>query len=250
MYSTQWSMNELATRQFLFKLNANGAIFTMLIILQILATVFISGAFTSTYTNDWGEPISFDFTSITNDSQVGLTLFWAFIVGFLLTSAAQRNESFSFVTNRLTFQLANFYFFCTAALLGGVTTVLLGSVMKIVAMFQDNMIIETSGLLSSPLDFFSRIFAMTAYTLLLMLVGYTLGSLIQWSKLFVALFGVMWYAFTQSTFGIADNENSGLLYFFHGETSILLFTLKIVGAIAVLFAISFFVTNRLEVRNP
>lgn len=250
MFSTQWSVNELAKRQFLFKLNANGAIFTMLIVLQIIATIFISGAFTSTFTNDWGEPISFNFTSISNDGQVGLTLFWAFIVGFLLTSAAQRNESFSFVTNRLTFQLANFYFFCTAALLGGVTTVLLGSVMKIIAMLSDNMIIETTGLLSSPMDFFSRIFVMTAYTLLLMLIGYTLGSLIQWSKLFIALFGVIWYAFTQSTFAVADNENSGLLYFFYGETSTLLFTLKIVGTIAVLFAISLFVTNRLEVRNP
>lgn len=250
MFSTQWSVNELAKRQFLFKLNANGAIFMLLIVLQIIATVFISGAFTSTSMNDWGESISFNFTSISNDGQVGLTLFWAFIVGFLLTSSAQRNESFSFVTNRLTFQLANFYFFCTAALLGGVTTVLLGSVMKIIALLSDNIIIETTGLLTSPLDFFSRIFVMTAYTLLLMLVGYTLGSLIQWSKLFIALFGVIWYAFTQNMFGISGDENSGLLYFFHGETSILLFTLKIVVSIAILFAISFFVTNRLEVRNP
>lgn len=250
MYSTQWSVNELAKRQYMFKLNANGAIFTVLIVLQIIATIFMSGASTSTSMDDWGEPISFSFNSITNDGQVGLTLFWAFIVGFLLTSAAQRNESFSFVTNRLTFQLANFYFFCTAALLGGVTTVLLGSVMKIVAMSQDNVIVETTGLLSSPSDFFSRILVMTAYTLLLMLVGYTLGSLIQWSKLFIALFGVIWYGFTQSTFAVADNENSGLLYFFYGETSVLLFLLKIIGTIAVLFAISFFATNRLEVRNP
>ena len=250
MFSTQWSVNELAKRQFLFKLNANGAIFTLLIVLQIIATVFISGAFTSTSMNDWGESISFNFTSISNDGQVGLTLFWAFIVGFLLTSAAQRNESFSFVTNRLTFQLANFYFFCAAALLGGVTTVLLGSVMKIIALFSDNIIIETTGLLTSPLDFFSRIFAMTAYTLLLMLVGYTLGSLIQWSKLFIALFGVIWYAFTQNMFGVLGDENSGLLYFFYGETSTLLFTLKVVASITVLFTISFFATNRLEVRNP
>ena len=172
------------------------------------------------------------------------------IVGFLLTSAAQRNESFSFVTNRLTFQLANFYFFCAGALLAGVTTVLLGSVMKIIALQSTNSIIETTGLLTSPLDFLSRIFAMTAYTLLLMLLGYTLGTLVQWSKLFIALFGVIWYAFSQNVFGVADNETNGLLYFYHGETSILLFALKMAGTIAVLFAISFFVTNRLEVRNP
>lgn len=250
MFSTQWSVNELAKRQFIFKMNANGAIFTLLIVLQIIATVFISGAFASSPENDWGESISFNFTSISNDGQVGLTLFWAFIVGFLLTSAAQRNESFSFVTNRLTFQLANFYFFCAGALLAGVTTVLLGSVMKIIALQSTNSIIETTGLLTSPLDFLSRIFAMTAYTLLLMLLGYTLGTLVQWSKLFIALFGVIWYAFSQNVFGVADNETNGLLYFYHGETSILLFALKMAGTIAVLFAISFFVTNRLEVRNP
>ena len=248
MFSTQWTIRELAKRQFFFKLNANGSIFTMLIVLQIIATIFISGSFTST--SDWEESISFNFTSISNDGQLGLTLFWAFIVGFLLTSAAQRNESFSFVTNRLTLQLANFYFLCTAALLGGVTTVLLGSVMKIVAMFSDNMIIETTGLLASPVDFLSRIFVMTAYTLLVMLVGYALGSLIQLSKLFIALFAVIWYVFNQSSFGVMENEESRLLYFFYGETSVLLFTLKVLISIAILFGISFFATNRLEVRNP
>ncbi|MGE7546267.1 hypothetical protein [Sporosarcina newyorkensis] len=248
MFSTQWSVHELAKRQFLFKFNANGPIFTMLIVLQIISTVFLSGASTSTSSYEDGDTLlSFNYANVSNDGQVGLTLFWAFIVGFLLTSAAQRNESFAFVTNRLTFQLANFYFFCMAALFGGVTTVLLGSVMKIVAIFNDNAIIETSGLFSAPLDFFSQIIAMTAYTLLLMLVGYTLGTFIQFSKLFIALFALIWIAFTQISFG---SDSNGLLNFFYGETSILLFILKVLIAIALLFGVSFWVTNRLEVRNP
>ncbi|ARK24802.1 hypothetical protein SporoP37_09080 [Sporosarcina sp. P37] len=249
MFSTQWSVNELAKRQYVFKLSANGAVFTTLIVLQIIGTVFISGA-SSTSMSDWGEPISFNFTSISNDGQVGLTLFWALIVGFLLTSAAQRNESFSFVTNRLTFQLANFYFICTAALFGGVTTVLLGSVMKIVALFGDNVIIETAGLLSSPLDYFSRILVMTAYTLLLLMTGYLLGTLIQFSKLFIALFGLVWFVYITFGFRVSVGEGDSLLYFYYGETSILLFILKVAVSVAVLFGISFFVTNRLEVRNP
>ncbi|PIC77307.1 hypothetical protein CSV74_06585 [Sporosarcina sp. P19] len=249
MFTTQWSVNELAKRQYLFKLSTNGAVFTTLIVLQIIGTIFISGA-GSTFMNDWGEGITFNFTSISNDAQVGLTLFWALIVGFLLTSAAQRNESFSFVTNRLTFQLANFYFICTAALLGGVTTVLLGSVMKIVALFGDNIIIETTGLLTSPLDFFSRILVMTAYTLLLMMIGYLLGTLIQFSKLFIVLFGLIWFMYFTFGINLSVGEGESLLYFYYGETSILLFILKVVVSVSVLFGISFFVTNRLEVRNP
>ncbi|MDV6379159.1 hypothetical protein ORD22_13135 [Sporosarcina sp. GW1-11] len=253
MFSTQWSVNELAKRQFLFKLNGNGSIFSVLIVLQIIGTVLMGGSATSTSTSTYTEEtniLSFNFSAISNDGQVGLTLFWAFIIGFVLTSPAQRNESFTFVTNRLTFQLANFYFFCTAALFGGVTTVLLGSVMKIFAMFNVNTVMQTNGLLSSPLDFFSQIFVMTAYTLLLMLVGYTLGSFIQFSKLFIMLFALVYIVFTQTTFFTIGGKNIDLLHFFYGETSILLFTLKILLAVAVLFGASFWVTNRLEVRNP
>ncbi|PIC63980.1 hypothetical protein CSV79_09325 [Sporosarcina sp. P13] len=251
MFSTQWSVNELAKRQYLLKLNGNGSIFSVLIVLQIIGTVLMGGSATSTssYSDDTNV-LSFNFSTISNDGQVGLTLFWAFIIGFVLTSAAQRNESFTFVTNRLTFQLANFYFFCTAALFGGVTTVLLGSVMKIIAMFNVDTVMETNGLLSSPLDFFSQIFVMTAYTLLLMLVGYTLGSLIQFSKLFIMLFALIWIAFTQTAFFTESDHNVDLLYFFYGETSILLFTLKVLLAVALLFGASFWVTNSLEVRNP
>lgn len=250
MFSTQWSVNELAKRQFLFKLSGNGPIFSLLIVLQIISTVFMAGSATSTSTYmDEGNVLSFNFSTISNDGQVGLTMFWAFIIGFILTSAAQRNESFTFVTNRLTFQLANFYFFCAAALFGGVTTVLLGSVMKIIAMFHVNTVMETNSLLSSPVDFFLQIFVMTAYTLLLMLAGYTLGSFIQYSKLFIMLFALVYITFTQYTFFSIGDGSDSVLHFFYGETSILLFTLKILLAVAVLFATSFWVTNRLEVRN-
>ncbi|WP_301109146.1 hypothetical protein [Sporosarcina sp.] len=249
MFSTQWSVHEIAKRQFLFKINANAPIFTMLIVLQIIATVFMGGASTSGY-ESWDDPFSFTYTTVSNDGQIGLTMFWALIVGFLLTSAAQRNESFAFVTNRLTYQLANFYFFCTAALLGGVTTVMLGSVMKIITLVVSKGVIETAGLFSAPGDFFAQIFVMTAYTLLLMLVGYTIGIFIQLSRLFIMLFALIWMAFTQFSFFMLSADDGGLLHFFYGETSILLFTIKVLVAAAALFGISFWVTNRLEVRNP
>lgn len=249
MFSTQWSVHELAKRQFLFKLNANGPAFSMLIVLQIIATVFLGGA--STSTSDYGsEPFSLSYTTVSNDGQVGLTLFWALIVGFLLTSAAQRNESFVFVTNRLTFQLANFYFFCTAALLGGVTTVMLGSVMKIITLAGGNAVIETAGLFSAPLEFFLQIFVMASYTLLLMLVGYTLGTFVQYSRIFIMLFALMWIGFMQFSFFMLGTDTDSLLQFYYAEPSVWLFALKVLLSAAALFGISFWVTNRLEVRNP
>ncbi|AXI00584.1 hypothetical protein DV702_13150 [Sporosarcina sp. PTS2304] len=251
MFSTQWSANEIAMRQFLLKLNGNIAIFTVLIALQIISTVFLSGASTSTSSYlDGQNPLSFDFNTISNDGQVGLMLFWSIIIGFYLTSAAQRNESFTFVANRLTFQLANFYFFCAAALFGGVTTILLSSVMKIIAMLQVNTIMQADGILSAPLDFLSQVFVLSAYSLLFMLIAYTVGSLVQWNKAFILLLALLWIAFTQTTFFSTGDSSKGVLYFFYGETSILLFTLKVLLAVAILFGSSFWVTNRLEVRNP
>lgn len=250
MFSTQWSVSELAKRQFLFKLHANGAIFTLLIVLQIISTVFIGGATTSSTAYDDGMgPLLFNYSTISNDGQIGLTLFWALIIGFLLTSAAQRNESFAFVTNRLTFQLANFYFLCTAALFGAVTSVSLGATMKILTMLGGGFVMETTAFAFSPLHFSTQIFVMTAYSLLLMLISYTLGSLIQFNRLFILLFAVIWGVFTQTPFLIVGENGDGLLNFFFQETSIILFALKVLVTSAALFGISFWVTNRLEVRN-
>lgn len=250
MFSTRWSAAEWAKRQYLFKMNANASMFTILIVLQIIGTIFISGAsVTSTHSSEDYIPITFNFTTVSYDGQIGMTLFWAFVVGFLLTSAAQRNESFVFVTNRLTFQLANFYFICTAAVIGSITTVLLGSVMKIIILLSGNAIVETSGIFASLADFFSRIIAMTGYTLLILLFGYLAGTLIQWSKWFIVLFAALWFGVPGRGIFVDSEYGFSLLSFFFNETSVTLFILKVIFAAALLFGISFFVTNRLEVRQ-
>lgn len=250
MFSTRWSAAEWAKQQYLFKMNANASMFTILIVLQIIGTIFISGAsVTSTHSSEDYIPITFNFTTVSYDGQIGMTLFWAFVVGFLLTSAAQRNESFVFVTNRLTFQLANFYFICTAAVIGSITTVLLGSVMKIIILLSGNAIVETSGLFASPSDFFSRVAAMTGYTLLVLLLGYLAGTLIQWSKWFIVLFAALWFGMPSSAILVGGEYGFTPLSFFFNETSLILFILKVILASVLLFGISFFVTNRLEVRQ-
>lgn len=250
MFSTQWSAAEWAKRQYLFKMNANITMFTILIVLQVIATVFIGGASTSsTFGSDDSPAFAVHLATVSYEGQAGMTMFWAFVVGFLLTSAAQRNESFVFVSNRWTFQLANLYFICTAALFGGVTTILLGSVMKIIALVNGNAIVETSGLLASPYDFFSRIVAMTGYTLLLLLLGYLIGTLIQWNRLFVGLFAVLWVMMLMTNYSIAIDGQGGLIDFFYSETSMLLFAVKVLAAGAVLFFASFLVANRLEVKQ-
>src|SRR6185312_6114284 len=103
----------------------------------------------------------------------------------------------------------------------------------------DQVIIETSGLLTSPGDFFSRFLVMTAYTLLVLVISYTVGMLIQLSRLFIMLFAALFFIFDMSSTGVID-----LLGFINGEQSAVLFIVKIGLIVAAFFFLSVWSTNR------
>lgn len=253
MSLNETSIFDIAKRQFYFKLHANASVFTVLFILQIISTIFLLGSGSSGNFNHSNDSISLTWSSFSNDGIVGLTLFWAIVVGFLCTSTAQRNESFAFVSNRFTYHLANLYFLCFAAIIGGVTTVLLGSATKLYALLRyDHVIIATSGLLNAPGDFFSRFLVMTAYTLLVSILCYTVGMLIQLSRLFIMLLAALFIGlrlFIGLNLSSLSTEKIDLVGFITDEQSTILFIVKIVLIVAALFFFSVWSTNRIEVRK-
>ena len=249
MYLTEPTLFDVVKRQTIFKFNTNSTALLTLLFLQI------AGLFMGSLGN--GHSFSYDGHSkiskilLTNDNSIGLTLLWAFIMGFLLTSTARRNESFVFVTNRISNHLSTFAFMLTAAIIGGFTAVLSGSAIKLFAFLRyGKVVIDTPGLVASPTDFFARIATAIAYTLLFLLISYTIGSLVQRSKLLIVVFIFGWFAFSTK---ISDWNGpkyfTDIIMFFGGEHSLLLFLIKISGAVLALFAVSVVVTNRLEVRN-
>jgi len=228
-------------------MNTNASAFTKLIILQ-LACLFISN---SRQTSPGYNTINLFEQLFSNTAIVVATWLWAFFLGLLLTSTTQRNESFTFVTNRFSYHGANFLFMLTASIIGGLTAVLMSSVLKLYALLQfDNIIISSQGLFTTPADFFLQLATAIAYTMLFFIISYTIGMFIQRNKIFLLLFIVGWIALaiidgSPSSFPISQH----IFAFFWNEHSIILFFVKICGTVLGLFAISIAITNRLEVKR-
>lgn len=251
MYLHETNANNIAMKQFRFILRTNISIFTILFILQIISSIFMLGSWSSSSISHSYDTISVSWNTFSNDGIVGLTLFWAMVVGILLTASTQRDQAFTFVTNRWTYHLGNLYFFCFAAMIGGASTILLSSVPKVYGLLRyDSLILETTGLLSSPMDFISRFIVMTMYTFLVLIVGYTIGMFIQLNRLFIvviaSLFILINFVLGYGAYYINDRN---WFAFFTEETSLLLFIMKMLSVASILFLATAWATNRLEVRK-
>ena len=248
MYLTEPKFVDIVRQQFQFKMNTNASAFTKLILLQ-LVFLFMNHSYGTSLGNN---TIQIFEQSFSNTSIVGATWLWAFFLGFLLTSAAQRNGSFTFVTNRLSYHVANFLFMLTASIIGGLTAVLMGSVLKLYALlrFEDIIISSQQGLFAAPADFFIQLATAIAYTMLFFMLSYTIGMFIQLNKIFLILFILGWIilAMIDSTWAGFPLLQHIFEFFWH-EHSITIFLLKVSGTVLGLFAISVGFTNHLEVKR-
>ena len=138
-----------------------------------------------------------------------------------------------------------------ASIVAGISVALASSTIKLLGfLIHGEMVVYSSTLIQSPSDFLVRILTAIAYVLLLFMIGYSIGSLVQLNKIFIALFVLAWILLNSM-----NGNWNGMEYvmviidFFGAERSILLFSLKFSGTILSLFMFSMLVTNRLEVRN-
>ncbi|KXH87275.1 hypothetical protein [Sporosarcina sp. HYO08] len=251
MYLHEPKLFDVVKRQFIYKMSANATPFTMLVILQIISLVLLSGSMGSPDPFYDHNNIAYTINAFSNDGILGLTWFWAAVFGFLLTSLAQRDEAFSFVTNRLSHHLANFFVMLSAALFGGLSAVLSGSIIKLYAFLRyGEVIMETTGLLTAPMDFILRLVTAVLYTLLFLVIAYTIGTFIQVNRFFIFLFGALWMLLIRSISSSHGESFTGkIFHFFAGETSTSLFILKMIMTVVVLCTISITISNRLEVRK-
>lgn len=249
MYLSEPTLLDTVKKQYHFKLNAHSTALITFMLLQIGA-LFLS--FTNNkYTIEYASFSNVSTIHLSNDLNVILAIIWAFFLGIMLTTVVRRNEAFSFVTTRLSNHLANFLFMLTASLFAGIIATLTGPLLKLFGfLFYKEMILYTPSIVEAPIDFSLRIITATAYVLLFFLIGYTISSLIQLNKLFLIGFVILFIAFSSSTESWNGAQYfADLFMFFAEEQSLPFFILKISGAVLGLFAISTFITNRLEVRN-
>ena len=250
MYLNKPTLADIVKKQFHFKLNANAATFSTFVLLQIGAIVMALIGSTHSFYYSSDDSVVLVIT-LSNDMSVGLAMAWAFFLGIMLTTRIKQSESFSFVSTRLSNHLSNFLFMLFASLIAGVSVVLAGSAIRLLGfLIHGEMVVHSSSLVESPSNFILQILTAIAYVLLFFLIGYSISSFVQLSKLFIALFVLIWILLSTINGNWDGTEYAmTLIQFFGYERSILLFILKVCGTVLSLFAISTFITNRLEVRN-
>jgi hypothetical protein len=250
MYLNEPTLNDIVKKQFRFKLNANAASFSTFVLLQAGAIILaIIGNSYRFFFNSDDSMVS--IVMLSNDTNIGIAMVWAFVLGIMLTTRNKQSESFSFVSTRLSNHLSNFVFMLFASLVAGGCAVLSSSAIKLFGfLIHGEMVVHSSSIADNPNNIFLQLITAFAYVLLLFLIGYSISSLIQVNKFFIALFALVWILFTSMNGDWNGPEYAfAILKFFGSERSVFLFILKFSATILGLFAISTLITNRLEVRN-
>ena len=243
MYLTEVNTIDVIKKQLKFKLYANSGAFTSLMITQFIALLFsLAGVGSMGAGSDW---YSISVKQYSADIIIAFTIIWGFITATIITTKAYRYDDFTFVSNRLTSNLSNVLFIILASGIGGVSAMLLGGLLKVIVYFwfgADQLINATS----SVSDLIIGLFVSFLYVLLFSAIGYFIGTLCQLHRLVVFFIPILFFGslfLGGSIIGIDQ-----LAAFFFVERSLLLFTVKAMITVAILFGSSVIMSKRLEVR--
>lgn len=238
-------MDDTIKKLYLFKLNSYSGVFTTLIFLQIISIIL---AFNS------GEmSVGFDIFEVkinyySASSVFVLTMLWGFITAFLLTTKGYRHADFMFVTNRLTSHLANGLFLLTMSFLGSLTASLSPFLIRVIIfIYQDEGHITEDFLMSAQAhEFIIGFAAAFLYLLVFSVLGYLFGMLIQSNKALQVIILVVFLG------GLMINSGEqgmiiSIINFFMMESSFVLFTLKMIVSILMIYLSTILLTNKMEV---
>jgi len=248
MSLTKVRLWDVVKQQYRYKLKGYIQVFMSMVVLQVLALIFSLNGVGNAGAS--GGLLNVNTSYFSADFVLAFTMLWGFITAILITTKAYSNDDFIFVTNRLSSHLSNVLFLVTASILGGLTTILSTFLLKVIVfLFKSDVYLASSADLAAPMTLLVGVSSASLYILLLCSLGYLVGTLIQWSKLFAVLLPAVFVG------GLLLNALSGeagilaVLYaFFMTESSFPLFFLKVVCTSVVLFWGAFGLSNRLEVR--
>ncbi|CAG9607750.1 hypothetical protein [Pseudoneobacillus rhizosphaerae] len=246
MSLTSANMNVVVKRQYLFKLKANIDAFSSLIGIQVIALLFslggmgMSGSSSSYFT--------LTVRSYSADVVLAFTMIWGLVTAITITTRPYRNFDFTFVTNRLTSNLSNVLFLVTASLLGGVTSILSGYLVRVAGYFFLGHTLYSSEMAVGELII--GIIAASLYILTASSIGYLFGTLAQVSKAFIIVIPALLIGFLFLDISFNPMPIQQEIYqFYFIESSFILFLIKILLTTAILFGTSSILFNRMGVRQ-
>ncbi|WML42400.1 hypothetical protein [Neobacillus sp. PS3-40] len=241
------SFSHIVKKQYSYKLKSYVQVFFTLVVLQVLAIIFSNGGVGTSGASSDGFEINVHYYSA--GIVVVFTMLWGFITAVLITTKAYRNDDFSFVTNRLSSNVSNALFLLTASLIGGFTAMFSPYLIRVILYyFTSQQYVTSTSTMATTSELLLGIFSTSLYVFLACALGYFVGTLVQINKIFILLLPAAF-------FGALIGEGSGkakivtaLYEFLLTESSVPLFTFKVIVIVGLLFSSSFVVLNRMEVR--
>lgn len=256
MYLIETNLFKLAKKQYLFKLKTNFGLFFSLMLVQIFA-IFISLGGVGSATGG-GPGLDINITFVSGNIAFVFTLIWAFTISTIVTNIKNKNIDFTFVSNRFTSNFSNIGLLITLSLYGGLTAALSSNLIKILFYYiSDNQNVINSGLLASPQYILINIISTIFYIILISSIGYFLGSLVQLNKIFILLCSAaLPFVIILGLKLFSPNMNStfidfikNLINFYISESSLFIFTVKILITASVFFSGAVLLSNRMEVKK-
>ncbi|WP_064093973.1 hypothetical protein [Rossellomorea aquimaris] len=246
MFLTESKPWNVIKKQFFYKLKAYRGVYTSMIVIQLLALLFSLGGMGM---GGGGSAIvSYEVNLYSVNLIIGFMMIWAFIISIVTTTKAYREDDFTFVTNRFTSHLSTILFLITASIVGAITTFLAGYTLKVIMFFITKGDIVTESVFQISIWGF---FGLILYLLLFASFGYTCGMLVQMSKIFIILIPALLFGsmFLMSQLLNKDITLAEIGLVFAGESSFLIFLVKIFITVIPLLGLVTMLTNRMEVRS-
>ncbi|WP_010677510.1 hypothetical protein [Bacillus timonensis] len=242
MSLTNASLLEVVKKQLFFKVRAYYGAFTSLVTVQAIALLFSFNGVGSMGSS------GIQISSYSGSMIFVFTAFWAFITAITLTTKPYHYIDFSFVTNRMSSHLSTVGMLVVYSFIASITSTFAGILLRLILFFKEGSEkIITNHFFLSFSDLLVGIYIGALYLILFATLGYLIGMFTQINKLFgfvIPALIIGWGIYEVRQF---DKVTS--ISFFFNETSILLFSIKVVITVALLVWIVIAATNRLEVRK-
>lgn len=248
MFLTETNVLETAKKQYHYKLKSYTGLFITMMIVQFIALLFSLGGVGSAGMGSGSVMLS--VKSFSSEIIIIFTFFWAFIVAAMLTTKEYRNIDFAFVTNRVSANLSNIGFLVTTCLLGGLSAILGGVLLRVLVYY----IFGSANILSVnffivPRELLLGIAVTVLYLLLLSAIGYFAGMLVQFSKVFLVILPTLFFGTLILTARNPIPVVVNAMNFLLNESSPALLAVKVIFIASGIFVSTILLSNRLEVRE-
>jgi hypothetical protein len=241
-------LGNIVAKQLQYRVKAYYGIFSSLVLVQVIALLLSVGGSVFSGTTIYG--LSIDYTTYMNTNVIAFTILWIFIHAIIMTTKAERENSFSFVSNQLSNNISNSCFLVIASIIGGITAILSGYLLRIfVYIFIDIDLLIGTGYYYRPAEVFQGMTAMICYLLLIGSIGYLIGVITQLHRTLPMLLPFVIAGILIALERIYPGSFIAIGEFYFQETNVFLFLIKFVGSTIIFFVVAILLSSRLEVRK-